>query len=141
MSIFRMQFAGEIKKADHKQVANKSMIEVSLCKKHKGRNGGEDTFTWIRATIWEPADFQIAKLVKGAFIAGSGEFQHRSYEKDGKVGHSCDVRCTSFDIEIGQSAVADPTPSLTPIKPGIGGGMAYSAVDDPPPFMRLSEWG
>lgn len=136
-----MFFAGQIKRADHKTAAGKTLVEVSLCRKHKGRGEAEETFSWVKATIWEPAEFQVAKLVKGAFIAGSGEFQHRSYEKDGKVGHSCDVRCTSFDIEVAQSDAADATPrqaAPTPIKPSTGGSMA--AADDVP-FMRLSEWG
>ncbi len=125
MTILRIAFAGEIKKADHKQINGKAMVEVSLCKKHKGRNGAEDSFTWIRVAIWEPAEFQLAKLTKGTFIAGSGDFQHRSYEKDGKTGHSCDVRCTSFDVEIGGSV----TESGAVKRPA-----AAAPLDDEPAF-------
>lgn len=99
--ILRLSFAGQITKAETKQVGEKTLIEVSLCKKHKGRNGGEDTFTWIRVNVWEPADFQVPKLVKGAFIAGSGEFQLRSFEgKDGSKQVSAECRSSSFDIEV-----------------------------------------
>lgn len=105
--ILRMSFAGLITKADVKQIGEKTLVEVSLCKKHKGRNGGEDTFTWLRVNIWEPADFQLPKLVKGSFIAGSGDFQLRSYEKDGQKGASAECRCTSFDIEVSDTVTSE----------------------------------
>ncbi len=104
MTILRIQFAGVIKKAEMKTVAGKSLAEVSICKKQKGRNGGEDTFAWLRICIWEPATFQLPQLAKGAFIAGSGEFSLRSYEKDGVKHTSAECRCSSFDVEIADGA-------------------------------------
>jgi single-stranded DNA-binding protein len=132
--ILRMQFAGQITKAEHKMAGDKPLVEVSLCKKHKGRNGGEDTFTWVRVNVWEPAEFQVPKLVKGSFIAGSGEFQNRSYvDKAGLKGVSSEVRCSSFDIEVSDGqptatpAAAAPRPAAKPaVRPDLG--------NDEPPF-------
>jgi hypothetical protein len=127
----RLSFAGEIKKADHKMAGDKPIVEISLCKKFKERDA-EDSFTWIRITLWQPAEFQVAKLVKGSFIAGSGEFKLRSYMKDGVKGHSVEVRCSSYDIEVsdGQPAVlvaAAPRPTPKPTaRPDLG--------NDEPPF-------
>lgn len=113
MTILRMQFAGEIKKAEHKTVGDKPIVEVSLCKKHKGRNGAEDTFSWVRVTIWQPADFQSPKLVKGAFIAGSGDVELRSFvNKDNVKQQSLECRCTSFDVEITGGLTQEHSPGI-----------------------------
>lgn len=110
MTILRIHFAGQIMKAEHKDAGGKPLCEVSVCKKHKGRNGAEDTYTWLRVSLWEPAEFQKPKLVKGAFIAGSGDLQLRSYTaKDGSKGSSLECRSTSFDVEVSDgSAAAGP---------------------------------
>lgn len=135
MTILRIQFAGEIKKAESKNVGGKSMVELSLCRKHKGRNGGEDTFSWLRVSVWEPAEFQVPKLVKGAFVAGSGDFQLRSYQdKDGKDRVSAECRSTSFDIEVSDGQQRSPQAATA--QPGAGG-----PITGDPPFQRLSEWG
>lgn len=111
MTILRINFAGNIMKAEHKRASDKPLCEVSLCKRHKGRNGAEDTFTWLRVTIWEPAEFQMPKLVKGSFIAGSGDAQLRSYVgKDDTKGTSLECRSTSFDIEVSDGASAPAGP-------------------------------
>ena len=100
MTIFKAQFAGEIKKADTKSIGGKTLVEVSICKKNRTKDGEPEAFTWLRIGIWEPAAFQLPKLVKGAFIAGSGDMTLRSYEgKDGKAS-SLECRCTSFDVEV-----------------------------------------
>ncbi len=144
MTIMRIAFAGEIKKAEHKTVGDKALVEVSLCRKHKGRNGGEDTYTWLRVCLWQPADFQTPKLVKGAFIAGSGDVELRSFmNKDNVKQQSLECRCTSFDVEVTEgrtqesSAIAHhaakPVDSqarrAAPSVP-VGGGQG----DDEPPF-------
>lgn len=100
MSLFRLIFAGQIKKAEHKDAGGKPIVEVSICRKNRTKEGQPDAFTWVRVTIWSPAAFQAPKLVKGAFIAGSGEMIARSYEKDGVKGTSIEVSCQSFDIEV-----------------------------------------
>lgn len=100
MTILRAQFAGEIKKAEHKEVAGKKLVELSICKKNRTKQGEPDAFTWLKVALWEPADFQIPKLVKGAFVAGSGDMLLRSYEgRDGKQS-SLECRCTSFELEV-----------------------------------------
>jgi single-stranded DNA-binding protein len=100
MTIFRLTFAGEIKKADTKSVGGKSLVELSICKKNRTKDGDPESYTWLRIGLWEPAQFQIPKLVKGSFIAGSGELTLRSYEgKDGKAT-SLECRCSSFDVEV-----------------------------------------
>lgn len=138
MTLLRLSFAGQIKRADTKNVGGKDLIEVSLCRKQKGRAGAEDTFAWIKVSIWEPAAFQVPKLVKGAFIAGSGEFSARSYDgKDGKAT-SMEVRCSSFDVEV-ESGGGEGSRDEHPAKAAprqqapIGGG----ADDSEPPFQRI----
>lgn len=137
MTILKAQFAGEIKKADHKEVGGKKLVEVSICKKNRGKQGDPDTFSWLKICIWAPADFQIPKLVKGAFIAGSGDMQLRSYEgKDGKAT-SLECSTTSFDVEVSDGSARSEAPAATepqraaPRLP-TGGG----TQDDGPPFNR-----
>ena len=142
--IFRISFAGNITKAETKQVGEKTLVEVSLCKKFKGRNGGEESYTWLRVNIWEPADFQTPKLVKGAFLAGSGEFQLRSFEgKDGSKQVSAECRCSSFDIEVTDGTpreVVNPHPAPTRAEPKanvtIGARRPMGDIEDSmsPPF-------
>ncbi len=123
--IFRISFAGNITKAEAKQVGEKTLVEVSLCKKFKGRAGAEESYTWLRVNVWEPADFQLPKLVKGAFIAGSGEFQLRSFEgKDGSKQVSAECRASSFDIE-----VTDGSPRM---------GESHPPVQRPEPKVNVA---
>lgn len=138
MTILKAQFAGEIKKADHKDVGGKKLVEVSICKKNRGKQGEPDVFSWLRVAIWSPADFQIPKLVKGAFIAGSGDMQLRSYEgKDGKAT-SLECSCTSFDIEVSDGLArseqrdAPTTAPAASIKPRLP--VSSDADESGPPF-------
>lgn len=131
MTIFRMTFAGPIAKVEFRQVAAKTLVEVSLCRKHKGRNGGEDTFSWVKVIIWEPPDWMTPRLVKGAMIGGTGEYQLRSYEgKNGKA-YAAEVKCSSFDVEVSgggdrtQEEQPTPRPRPVPVAP---------PADDEPPF-------
>lgn len=139
MTIMKAQFAGEIKKADHKEVGGKKLVEVSICKKNRGKQGDPDVFSWLRIAIWSPAEFQIPKLVKGAFIAGSGDMQLRSYEgKDGKAT-SLECTVTSFDVEVSDGsprAEAAPAPAPAPRKPASRGDPGGGASDNEPPFNR-----
>ncbi len=149
MTILKAQFAGEIKRADHKDVGGKKLVEVSICKKNRGKQGDPDTFTWLKVAIWEPAEFQIPKLTKGAFIAGSGDMTLRSYEgKDGKAS-SLECRATSFDVEVsdgvargGDAQPAAAAPVARPARPAPAAGPAQG--DDEPPFARFTSadaWG
>jgi single-stranded DNA-binding protein len=133
VTIMRLTFAGTITKAEPKMAGDKPIVEVSLCKKHKSK--GEDTFTWIRVTIWQPAEFQVAKLVKGNFIAGQGDVQLRSYEHNGEKRSSLEVRCTSFDVEVAAQEVRGETAQAPAAKPS---QPAYTAPvsDSEPPFNR-----
>jgi len=116
MTIARITFAGQIKKAEPKTAGGKQLIEVSICKKQKGRAGSEDTFLWLRISCWEPAEFQVSKLVKGAFIAGSGDLSTRAWtDKDGKNQVSLEVRCGSFDFE--DETLGDRTEAAPGIAP------------------------
>ncbi len=139
MTIMRMVFAGQIKRADHKEVGGKKLVECSICRKQKGRNGAEDTFAWLRISVWEPPEFMMPRLVKDAFIAGSGEFSLRSYDdKDGKHKTSAEVRCSSFDVEVAggdgvaQSAQTHAAPSQPPPMPRVP--TRPLVEDDEPPF-------
>ncbi len=147
MTVLRMLFAGEAKKVDLKTVAGKQLLEVSLCRKHKAREGGEDTYSWIKCSIWEPPAFMVEKCVKGSFLAGSGEYQLRSYEKDGVKGHSAEVRCQSFDVEIGaaSSRLGESHPPTAvqrpaPIKPAPAQRGGVIADADGPPFSSHQPW-
>ncbi len=114
MTTLRLFFAGQIKKAETRMAGDTPILELSVCKKNYAKPGVEPTFTWINCTIFKPADFQVQKCIKGAFVAGCGEFTLRSYEgKDGKAV-SADVRCGSFDVECGSEADAAPAPAATP---------------------------
>lgn len=118
MSLYRLTFAGKAMKVEHKMAGDKPIIEVSLCRKQKGRGNDPETFCWIRVTIWQPPEF-MSRLAKGMFIGGTGELSTRSYEKDGQKHTSLEVRCGSFDVEIGgdsTDAEAAPAPSA-PRKP------------------------
>lgn len=135
MTIARITFAGQIKKAEPKTAGGKQLVEVSICKKQKGRNGAEDTFLWLRISCWEPAEFQTSKLVKGAFIAGSGDLSTRAWtDKDGKNQVSLEVRCGSFDFEV--ETLADRTEAAPDIATVQRRHAATSVVDDSnlPPF-------
>lgn len=139
MSLLRLTFAGQIKRAEHKTVGDKQLAEVSICKKQKGRGDAQETYCWIRVGIWSPPEWMIAKLVKGAFIAGTGEFSSRSYEgKDGKAT-SLEVRCQSFDVEI-EGGAADPAAAPAPraapraAAPAAGSAGGAWSDDDAPPF-------
>ena len=132
MTIARITFAGQIKKSEPKNVGGKPLIEVSICKKQKGRNGAEDTFLWLRISCWEPAEFQVSKLVKGAFIAGSGDLSTRAWtDKDGKNQVSLELRCGSFDFEV--ETLADRTEAAPDIAPAPRRPAAV-AVDPEAPF-------
>ena len=110
MTILRLSFAGQIKKADHKTAAGKPLVEVSICKKNRTKQDEKDAFTWVRIALWEPAEFQVGKLVKGAFIAGTGELTLRGYkDNDGAKAVSMEVSCRSFDVEVLSSEATQPT--------------------------------
>lgn len=83
---------------------DKQILELSICKKNYAKAGDEATFTWVNVTVWQPPAWMATKAVKGAFVAGSGEFTLRTYESNGVKKQSADVRATSFDIEIGGEA-------------------------------------
>lgn len=133
MTIFRMIFSGQIKKAEHRTAGGKSLVEVSICKK-TSRPNEPDAFTWLKVSIWEPADFQAAKLVKGAHISGSGEFKMRSYEKDGAKGVSAEASCRSFDVEVVSEGGTEPAHTEARPAPSRPAAPAAGPGDDEPPF-------
>lgn len=71
-------------------------------------------------------------MVKGAMIAGSGEFTLRSYEKDGAKRQSAECNSQSFDIEVSGVAAqgeATPAPVAAPRRPA---AVAVADEDEPP---------
>lgn len=116
MTMFKLLFSGEIKKAETKSINGKPMVELSICKKNKTKEGEEDSFTWVRASVWDCPNWLAPRLVKGAFVAGCGDFSMRSYkDKDGNKATSADIRCSGYDITMPddrpkQSAVPQTTP-------------------------------
>lgn len=108
MTVFRLTFAGEIKRVESRMAGDKPIMEVSICKKNRGKPSEDPVFTWVRVTIWSPAAFQVNKIIKGAFIAGSGEMMMRSYEVEGVKRSSLEVSCQSFDVEVSGDAGQAP---------------------------------
>ncbi len=139
MSLMRLTFAGKIKKAESRRAGDKDIIEMSICRKNYGKKEDDPTFTWINVTVWEPPEWMRAKAIKGAFVAGCGEFTLRSYEKDGVKRQSAECRCTSFDVEIGddpdmEAPAKTPAPAKVqhrhvPVAPS-------GAAEDDVPFSR-----
>ena len=104
MSILKLMFAGEIKKAEHRTAGGKPVVDVSVCKKNRAKD--KEEFTWVRVTIWEPADFQTPKLVKGAFISGVCDIELRAFQnKEGAKDRSLEGSCRSFDVEVAAAGV------------------------------------
>lgn len=140
MTILRLTFAGQIKKAEHKTAGGKPLVEVSICKKNRTKQGEPDAFTWARIALWEPAEFQVGKLLKGAFIAGTGELTLRSYiDKDGAKASSMEVSCRSFDVEVSAGEGDQPTrtdrPTAATTAPTRSAAPAAAAgTNDEPPF-------
>lgn len=138
MTVFRLTFAGQIKKAEHRQVGDKNVLTLSVCKKNYAKDGQEPTFTWINVNVWGPLpDWLVSKAVKGALIAGTGEFSMRSYQdKNGAKCVSAEARCQSYDVVVGtdealEAAAPQKSQAKAPSKPA-----AAVAEDDDsqPPF-------
>lgn len=134
MTTFRLNFAGFVTKAEHRNAGSKPIIELSICKKNKVKEGEPDAYTWIKVTCWDAPQFLADKLVKGAFVAGSGDMTLRSYtNKDGAKAVSCEVRCTGWDLECATRdgattpAATAPQPTRTEVS-----AAASIALDEPP---------
>lgn len=137
MTTFRLAFSGEIKKAEHRNAGGKPLVEVSICKKNHTKQDEEPSFTWAKINLWQPAEFQTAKLVKGAFIAGTGELTLRSYvNKDGVKATAMEVRCTSFDVEVadGSANTTTTAPAARPVKAPAKAAAADYDDNEAPPF-------
>lgn len=138
MTILRLNYAGRIIKAEHKEAAGKSICEVSICKKVPAKGQDPERFDWVRITIWQPPEWAAPRLVKGNYISGSGDLTMRPYDKDGVKKYSLEVRCGSYDFEAEELAVrepADATPRATPapIRPAMG-STPHNGTDDEAPF-------
>lgn len=146
MSLLRIAFAAPINKVEIKEVGGKVLAEISICRKNRVKEGDPESFTWLRIALWTPPAFMIPKLVKGSFIAGSGEFTLRSYDKDGVKRQSAECNCQSFDVEVsdGQPREAQPTQRAEPKANVQMGGSKAPAIraDDEPPFdsYELRSW-
>lgn len=116
MTILRVSFAGRMMKVEHKKAGDKAIAEISLCRKHKGRAGKEDTYTWLRVTLWEPPTWMTPRLVKGGFIAGSGELELRSFEHNNEKRTSLECRSTSFDVEVDGGEAGTSGAIATPVR-------------------------
>ena len=115
MSIFRLNFSGEVRKPQVKTIGADQAVEFQLMRKNYGK-GPEATFTWIRVTLFKPQPWQIEQCREGGFISGSGEFTLRSFEQDGVKRQSAEVRCSSFDLDGPRTgdAPAAAAPASTP---------------------------
>lgn len=136
MSTFKLMFAGHIKNAEHKTVGGKPMVEVSLCRKNKTKEGDPEQFTWVRVTCWDVKDFQATKMVKGSYISGIGDCILRSYvNKEGVKAQSLEVRCGSFDIDQPDDRQqTDQAPAQRPLKPDHAKAAATDSTSEEPPF-------
>ena len=135
MPIFRLQFSGEVRKPQVKTIGQDQAVEFQLMRKNYGKADAEATFTWIRVTVFKPQPWQIEQCQEGKFVAGSGEFTLRTYEKDGVKRQSAEVRCQSFDFDGvrtsgGETAsVSAPAAAARPARP-----TPQTSTNDEPPF-------
>jgi single-stranded DNA-binding protein len=116
MSIFRLNFSGEVRKPQVKTIGADQAVEFQLMRKNYGK-GPEATFTWIRVTLFKPQAWQIEQCREGGFVSGSGEFTLRSFEQDGVKRQSAEVRCSSFDLDGPRTgaAPASEAPAASPV--------------------------
>ena len=132
MPTLRLQFSGECRKPQVKQIGNDQAIEFQLMRKNYGKAEAEATFTWVRVTVFKPQPWQIEQCQEGRFVCGSGEFTLRSYEKDGQKRQSAEVRCQSFDLDGPNTKTTAPAehaaPATAPRRP------APAPADDSCPF-------
>ncbi len=147
--MMKMLFSGEIKKAETKSINGKPMVEISVCKKNKTKDGEEPSFTWLRASVWDCPDWLAPRLVKGVFVSGCGDFTLRSYtDKDGNKAVSADVRCSGYDISVPddrpKQSAAPATATHTRTEPKVNVNMskpmAGGAPDDEVPFAPHDKW-
>jgi single-stranded DNA-binding protein len=115
MTILRMFFAGEIKRADVRAVGDKSVLEFSLCRKNfakKDASPDDVTFTWVNVSVWDPKEFVVENARKGVFVAGSGDCELTSYiDKEGEKKPKLSIRTTGFDIEFQRGFSGDEEPA------------------------------
>ncbi len=138
MVMMKLLFSGDIKKSETKSINGKAMVELSICKKNKTKEGEELSFTWIRASVFDCPEWLAPRLVKGAYVTGCGDFTLRSYkDKDGNKAVSADIRCSGYDItvpddrtKLGESHPPTAVQRPTPIKPA----PASASDDQGPPF-------
>ena len=120
MPQFKLMFSGDIRKVEHRQAGAKQITEVQMCRKNYTKEGEEPTFTWIKATIWEPREWQLQGLQVGKYISGVGEFTMRSFEKDGVKRQAAEIRVSSMDLDVPKPSeghapsapVAPPAPRI-----------------------------
>ena len=131
MSLFYMMFSGDVRKPQVKDIGGKKAIEFQLMKKNYGKADAEATFTWIRVTVFDCKEWQIAQCQEGRFVAGAGEFTLRSYEKDGVKRQSAEVRATSFQLDAPRTEETQPAPPPRAPRPA---PTSTPESDDEPPF-------
>lgn len=134
MSNFRMSFSGDVRKPQVKEIGGKPCVEFQLMKKNYSKPDAEATFTWLRVTCFDVKPWQITQCQEGRFVAGTGEFTLRSYEKDGQKRQSAEIRCSSFDLDGPRAEEQAPTvvapAARAPSKPA----PATAPTDDEPPW-------
>lgn len=108
MPTMRLSFSGDVRKPQTKTIGGKQCVEFQLMRKNYAAQGSEATFTWIRVTVFDAKPWQFEQCQEGRFVAGSGEFTLRSYEKDGQKRQSAEVRCNSFDLDGPRTGDAGP---------------------------------
>lgn len=112
--MLRLQFGEFVRKCEHKTIGNDPAIAIQCCRKNYTKDGAEPTFTWINITIFKAPPWMAKKARVGAFIAGSGEFTLRTYDKDGQKKQSADVRCNSFDVDFVDAKEKSDTAAASP---------------------------
>lgn len=133
MSGFRLQFSGEAKKVQLKQLGPKPALEFSLCTKNYAPAGQPDSWTWITVVILDPKDWLVQGIKDGVFVCGSGEFTLRSYAAStGEKRQNADIRCFGGDVNFARPPRVNPAEAetvRTPVR-----NAAADAMSDEPPF-------
>ena len=135
MTVFRINFSGEVRKPTVKEYDGKKILSMQMMKKNYNKDkSAEATYTWLNVTVFDAKPFQLAQFVEKAFVAGSGEFTLRSYvDKDGSKRQSADVRCNSMDVDSAY-VEREQSDAPAPAKPERRTVLPAPSSDDGAPF-------
>lgn len=101
MSRFHIEFSGQVRKPEVRDMGDKKILSFQLMKKNYAKDkNAEPTWTHVNFTLFDAKPFQIDQFKQDVFVAGGGEFSMRSWvDKDGNKRQSADVRIDNFGLD------------------------------------------